>query len=157
MQLTRNSKPRQCGKELDCSNTLTLPHTPWLDSFNFSSCNKLELSIVDRIAMLLVYFLKLCSLSWQHSVAPASPVLCMTRPAKEGISCTKMFGSARNKRFMLCDFPSDTICSHSPSASSSGSPLLGLVGSFLLRRCRSTLLVPWLQTQVASADPPPEK
>lgn len=88
---------------------LTYPPTACYDSFHFSSCNicKPKLSLVDRVAMLLVYFLKLCGLSWQHSVARASPVWWKMRPAKEGISCTKMFRIARNKRFMLCcDFPS---------------------------------------------------
>lgn len=133
------------------------PPTP--PPLNFSSCNicRLKMSLVDRVAMLLVYFLKLCGLSWQHSVAPASPVWWKMRPAKEGTSCTKMFRSARNKSSCCAATFDQSQFVHSPSASSSGSPLLGLVGSSLLRRCRSTLLVPWLQTQVVSADPPPEK
>jgi len=83
---------------------------------------KLKLALVGkRVAMLLVYSLKLCGLSWRRSVAPASPVWWQMRP----------------------------------SASSSGSPLLGPDDFFLLRRCQSMLLVPWLQTRVVAANPPP--
>jgi hypothetical protein len=129
---------------------------------------KLKLAPVGkRAAMLLVYFLKtlrpvyflkLCGLSWRRSVAPANPVWWQMRPAKEEVERNVWSSNKEKGRAVLRHATQKTVvtvCSHSPSASSSGSPLLGLDGFFLLRRCQSMLLAPWLQTQVVSADPPP--
>ena len=120
---------------------------------------KLKLALVGkRVAMLLVYSLKLCGLSWRRSVAPASPVWWQMRPAKEEVERNVWSNNKEKGHAVLRRATKETavtVCSHSPSASSSGFPLLGPVGFFLPRRCQSMLLVPWLQTRVVAANPPP--